>query len=93
MKKGAASIGRGFATDQRPELIFVSHLIRIRKRTRKTSLAGLSPHLTASKADVAFLNAQITDHEQQCAAMHGRINHKGPERTPRGAPRMSFPQH
>jgi len=87
MKKFAASIDRAGAAPslcagQRPELIFMSHLILTRKRARKTWLAGLSPHLTASNAGVAFLSAQITDLEQRCAAMHSRINHKRPERTP-----------
>src|SRR5438876_7136899 len=89
MKKFAASIDsesfRGapsLCAGQRPELIFMSHLILTRKRARKTWLAGLSPHLTASNAGVAFLSGQITDLEQRCAAMHSRINHKRPERTP-----------
>jgi len=64
-------------TDQRLELIFMSHL----KRARKTWLAGLSQHLTASNVGFAFLSAQITDLERRCAAMRSRIN-KRPERTP-----------
>src|SRR5947199_9776271 len=98
MKKFAASIDRAGAAPslcagQRPELIFMSHLILTRKRARKTWLAGLSPHLTASNAGVACLSAQITDLEQRCAAVHSGINHKGPERNAReaSAPRMSFP--
>ena len=59
------------------------HLIPTRKRVCKTSwLAGLSAHLTASNAGVAFLSTQITNLEQRCAALRRRINRKRPEKTP-----------
>jgi hypothetical protein len=69
------------AFDQGGELIFMSHLIPIRKQARKTWLAGLSRPLTASNVGVAFLSAQITDLEERCAAMRRRINRKRRERT------------
>ena len=66
--------------DQGAELIFMSDLIPTNKRARKTWLAGLSQHLTASNVGFAFLSAQITDLEQRCAAMRSRIT-KRPGRT------------
>ena len=75
-------------THQRLELIFMSDLIPTNKRARKTWLAGLSQHLTASNVGFAFLSAQITDLEQRCAAMRSRINRKRPERTP---PSRAYP--
>jgi hypothetical protein len=68
--------------DQGGELIFMSDLIPTKKRTRKTSLAGLFSNLTASNVGIAFLSAQITDLEQRCAAMRRRINRKRRESTP-----------
>jgi len=67
--------------DQGGELIFMSDLIPTKKRARKTSLAGLFSNLTASNVGIAFLNAQITDLEQRCAAMRRRINNERPGRT------------
>jgi len=51
----------------------MSNLIPKKTRVRTTSLASLFSNLAASNVGVAFLSAQITDLEERCAAIIGKL--------------------